>query len=62
MLKIKDEIFDYFPLNVEVPNEIMQKAEEIRVRLGQAILIKYQNQNGRVVSTRHATFNERTVF
>ena len=44
MLRIEDEIFDYFPECLDLPDEVSRNAEEIRVRLGQAILIKYRNK------------------
>ncbi len=33
MQKIKDEIFDYFPCNLDLEDNITSNAEEIRIRL-----------------------------
>ena len=44
MQKVSDEIFDYFPCGVDVPTNVMDEAEEIRVRFGQAIVIRYRNK------------------
>lgn len=33
MQKIKDEIFEFFPCELGVPEEIMMYSEEIRIRL-----------------------------
>ena len=41
MQKMYEEIFSFFPCGLDVPDEISKNAEEIRIRLGQAILIRY---------------------
>ena len=44
MTKLKEEIFDYFPCILKIPQEIESKVQEIRVRLGQPITFKYLNK------------------
>ena len=43
MNRLKDEVFDYFPHDLKIPEEIENQVQEIRVRLGQAITFKYSS-------------------
>lgn len=33
MQKMKNEIFDFFPVQLDLPTEVLESAEEIRIRL-----------------------------
>lgn len=37
MSKLKEQILDYFPIELDIPEELENNVQEIRVRLGQAI-------------------------
>lgn len=41
MNKLEEEIFSYMPKELKIPNNVLEKAEEIRIRLGQPILIRF---------------------
>lgn len=40
MSRLKEEILDYFPYDIEVPEKIGNEAQEIRIRHGQAVVFK----------------------
>ncbi|MBQ9314609.1 MAG: stage III sporulation protein AA [Clostridia bacterium] len=43
MTKLKEQIFDFFPCDLEIPSEIENQIQEIRIRLGQAITFRCSN-------------------
>lgn len=70
MQKIDEQIFNYFPCKLGVPDEILNYAEEIRIRLGQAILIRYgdkefltkQIANEKIILNLLENFTENSIY
>lgn len=44
MSKLKEQILEFFPVELNIPEEIEKNIQEIRIRLGQAIVYKSYNQ------------------
>lgn len=70
MQKIDEQIFSFFPCELNVPNEILNVTEEIRIRLGQAILIRYgdnefltnQIANEKIILNLLENFTENSIY
>ena len=43
MTKLKEQIYDFFPCDLEIPSEIENQIQEIRIRLGHAITFRCSN-------------------
>lgn len=55
---MQEEIFNLFPNSLELPSYVLNRAEEIRIRLGQPILVRYGNSE---FQTKNRT-NEKNIL
>ena len=70
MRKIDEEIFSFFPCHIELPNEVLNSTEEIRIRLGQSILVRYADKefltkqiaNERIILNLLENFTENSIY